>query len=223
MMINLFSTFDPATSMNTSMNWLSLTMPLLLIPLTMWSTSSQHQMIQKIISTKIYTEISSMNIKTPKGTITMLFSILWFIMISNTTGLLPYTFTASSHLCISTSLALTAWLSLNMFAWIKKTNHMLTHMLPLGTPTSLMMFMVCIETISNIIRPLTLAVRLTANMIAGHLLISLISSSMMNSNLMMMLPITTTELTLMMLETTVAFIQSYVFMTLITLYLNETN
>nr|YP_009002061.1 ATP synthase F0 subunit 6 [Cryptocellus narino]AGL11923.1 ATP synthase F0 subunit 6 [Cryptocellus narino] len=223
MMINLFSTFDPATSSLTSLNWISLILPISMMPLSLWSMSSQQQTILKMMSSKINQEIVSMNIKMPKGSLILTFSIFWFIMISNTLGLMPYTFTSTSHLTISLTLALTAWISLNLYGWLKNSNHMMTHTLPMGTPSALMPFMVCIETISNIIRPITLSVRLTANMIAGHLLICLISNTMMNSSFIMCTPIMMAEFMLMLLETAVAFIQSYVFMTLLTLYLDETN
>jgi len=83
------------------------------------------------------------------------------------------------------------------------------------------MFMVIIEIISNIIRPLTLAVRLSANMIAGHLLISLLRNFLKNIYMKIAIPLSSIIIILMTLEMAVSIIQAYVFITLSTLYSNE--
>ncbi|NJI29789.1 F0F1 ATP synthase subunit A, partial [Aeromonas veronii] len=91
--------------------------------------------------------------------------------------------------------------------------------MPQGTPAVLMPFMVCIETISNVIRPGTLAVRLTANIIAGHLLITLLGNTgPISANYLILSLILTTQIALLVLESAVAIIQSYVFAVLSTLY-----
>lgn len=100
----------------------------------------------------------------------------------------------------------------------------LGHLLPEGTPTLLIPVLIIIETISLFIRPLALGVRLTANLTAGHLLIGLISTAAV-----VLLPImptvailTTTILFLLtLLEVAVAMIQAYVFVLLLSLYLQE--
>ena len=84
--------------------------------------------------------------------------------------------------------------------------------------------MVCIETISNVIRPGTLAVRLTANIIAGHLLLTLLGNTgPIASNYLILSLILTTQIALLVLESAVAIIQSYVFAVLRTLYSREVN
>jgi F-type H+-transporting ATPase subunit a len=85
-----------------------------------------------------------------------------------------------------------------------------------------MPFMVCIETIRNVIRPGTLAVRLSANIIAGHLLITLLGSTGPSISLVLLNVLIITQLLLLTLESAVAIIQSYVFAVLSTLYSRET-
>lgn len=153
---------------------------------------------------------------------TLLFiSLFLFIAANNVLGLFPYVFTATSHLSLTLALALPLWLGFMLYGWWNHTQHMLAHMVPLGTPAPLMPFMVLIETIRNVIRPGTLAVRLAANMIAGHLLLVLLGNQgpAMSSSLVSVLLLV--QILLLTLESAVALIQSYVFAVLATLYSSE--
>nr|AXS64972.1 ATP synthase F0 subunit 6 [Cucujoidea sp. 35 KM-2017] len=221
MMMNLFSTFDPSTSMNLPMNWLSSLMIILILPSMYWMIPSRFNMMILIIFNKLHLEFETLLGKTKKGSTLIFISLFYFILINNFLGLFPYIFTSSSHLSFTLTLALPLWLSIMIYGWFNKTTHMLAHLVPQGTPPILMPFMVCIETISNMIRPGTLAVRLSANMIAGHLLLTLLGNtgSMMNMLLINILIIT--QILLLILETAVSMIQSYVFAVLSTLYSSE--
>jgi F-type H+-transporting ATPase subunit a len=92
---------------------------------------------------------------------------------------------------------------------------------PQGTPIALMSFMVLIELTRSLIRPITLCVRLTANMIAGHLLMTLLGNAIINLPFICSLTFLIAPLILTILETAVAVIQAYVFITLVTLYVTE--
>jgi F-type H+-transporting ATPase subunit a len=98
---------------------------------------------------------------------------------------------------------------------------MLAHLVPLGTPGVLMPFMVLIETTRNVIRPGTLAVRLAANMIAGHLLLVLLGNQGPSASSTILSLLLVTQILLLTLESAVAVIQSYVFAVLATLYSSE--
>ena len=104
-------------------------------------------------------------------------SFFSIIIFNNFLGVSHYVFTTTSHIAITLSLALPLWLTFIIFGWINNTQHIFAHLVPQGTPPVLIPFMVCIETISNIIRPWTLAVRLAANIIAGHLLLTLLGNT----------------------------------------------
>nr|ASR18172.1 ATP synthase F0 subunit 6 [Tricentrus sp. EMHAU-15041605] len=215
MMTNLFSTFDPSTG-NTSLNWISSMILLLMMNYNYWTKlNNTTNLIMKILN---YMKEELTIIMPTSGSSIMFLSMSMFILINNLMGLIPYIFTSPSHLTFSLALAMPMWVSFMMYGWINKTNSMFTHLVPMGTPSILMPFMVLIETISNLIRPGSLAVRLTSNMIAGHLLMALLGS---NCNLMTTMILMIIFMLLMMFETAVSLIQSYVFMILATLYSSE--
>nr|NP_976143.1 ATP synthase F0 subunit 6 [Tricholepidion gertschi]AAO40212.1 ATPase 6 [Tricholepidion gertschi] len=225
MMSNLFSVFDPsASTINMSLNWMSTFIGLLIIPTIYWMTPSRKSIFWKNITMTLHKEFSVLIGPTGHAGSTLLFITLFsFILFNNFMGLFPYIFTSSSHLMFTLSLSMPLWLSFMMYGWINHTKHMFAHLVPQGTPSVLMPFMVCIETISNIIRPGTLAVRLAANMIAGHLLMTLLGNTgpSLPSSLITLLIIG--QIALLVLESAVAIIQSYVFAVLTTLYSSEVN
>nr|YP_010835928.1 ATP synthase F0 subunit 6 [Cunedda sp. 1 SJ-2023a]WGC89447.1 ATP synthase F0 subunit 6 [Cunedda sp. 1 SJ-2023a] len=214
MMMNLFSVFDPCTGMF-SMNWLSTLIFLILIPYNFWIMPSKLNLLYNKLLLILNLEISMLT--NYSGMSMFMLSIFYIILMNNIFGLIPFVFTSSSHLVFSLSLALPMWLSFMIFGWINNTNNMFSHLVPIGTPFILMPFMVMIETISNLIRPGSLSVRLTANMIAGHLLMSLLG----DNTPIMMLMLMFMFIVLMSFEIAVSLIQSYVFMTLMTLYSSE--
>nr|YP_009441712.1 ATP synthase F0 subunit 6 [Amphizoa insolens]AOY39244.1 ATP synthase F0 subunit 6 [Amphizoa insolens] len=223
MMSNLFSSFDPSTNIfNLSLNWLSLMMGMMIIPMTFWFIPSRFNMIWINIIITLHKEFKTLlGPMNHKGSTLIFISLFTLILFNNFMGLFPYIFTSSSHMSLTLSLALPLWLTFMMFGWINNTKHMFSHLVPQGTPPILMPFMVCIETISNMIRPGTLAVRLAANMIAGHLLLTLLGNTgpMMNSFTITILILI--QMLLLILEFAVSIIQSYVFAILSTLYSSE--
>ena len=99
----------------------------------------------------------------------------------------------------------------------------IAHLVPLGTPYALIPFMVIIELVRSVIRPLTLSVRLAANIVAGHLLIVLIRNPIARINFNFIILVLSALLLLLILELAVSFIQAYVFRTLTSLYVIEVN
>merc|ERR1719412_2811167 len=113
----------------------------------------------------------------PLGSIFNLIRFFLFIIFSNFLGLLPYIFTSSSHLSFTLSLALPFWMGCILWSIMFQYKNILVHLVPVGTPAVLIPVIVIIETIRNLIRPGALAVRLAANIVAGHLLLSLLGGS----------------------------------------------
>nr|YP_009253533.1 ATP synthase F0 subunit 6 [Pyrgus maculatus]AKJ83277.1 ATP synthase F0 subunit 6 [Pyrgus maculatus] len=225
MMTNLFSIFDPSTNLfNIPLNWLSTMLGIFFIPYSFWLIPNRQFIMWNMIISKLHLEFK--NLLGPnsfKGSTFIFISLFSFVLFNNFLGLFPYIFTSTSHLTISLSITLSLWLSFMFYGWINNSNHMFIHMIPQGTPSILMPFMVLIETISNVIRPGTLAVRLTANMIAGHLLLTLLSSTGINMPNYLIIILILIQILLLTLEAAVAVIQSYVIAILSTLYSNEVN
>nr|YP_009943814.1 ATP synthase F0 subunit 6 [Tachuris rubrigastra]QOD95645.1 ATP synthase F0 subunit 6 [Tachuris rubrigastra] len=154
----------------------------------------------------------------------VLTSLLTFLLTINLLGLLPYTFTPTTQLSMNLALAFPLWLATLLTGLRHQPSASLGHLLPEGTPTPLIPALILIETTSLLIRPLALGVRLTANLTAGHLLIQLISTA--TTVLLPLMPavslLTMTVLLLLtVLEVAVAMIQAYVFVLLLSLYLQE--
>nr|AII02537.1 ATP synthase F0 subunit 6 [Dysstroma truncata] len=225
MMSNLFSIFDPSTNLfNLPLNWLSTFLGLLFLPYTFWLIPNRHFMLWNFIMSKLHNEFKTLLKNNYFNGSTFIFiSLFTFILFNNFLGLFPYIFTSTSHLTLSLSISLPLWLSFMLYGWINNYQHMFTHMIPQGTPGILMPFMVLIETISNIIRPGTLAVRLTANMIAGHLLMTLLSGTGNSFPSYLIFFLIIIQIMLLILESAVAIIQSYVIAILSTLYSSEVN
>nr|YP_004347579.1 ATP synthase F0 subunit 6 [Sphoeroides testudineus]BAK09774.1 ATPase subunit 6 [Sphoeroides testudineus] len=154
----------------------------------------------------------------------MFTSLMIFIISINMLGLLPYTYTPTTQLSMNLALAVPLWLMTVIIGLRKNPTAALGHLLPEGTPTALIPALIIIETISLFIRPLALGVRLTANLTAGHLLMQLIATAaFVLLPLMPTVAILTTILLylLTLLEVAVAMIQAYVFVLLLSLYLQE--
>nr|AAK48489.1 ATPase subunit 6 [Oreothlypis superciliosa]AAK48491.1 ATPase subunit 6 [Oreothlypis superciliosa]ADO22764.1 ATP synthase F0 subunit 6 [Oreothlypis superciliosa]WDE78450.1 ATP synthase subunit 6 [Leiothlypis ruficapilla] len=154
----------------------------------------------------------------------ILTSLMVFLLLINLLGLLPYTFTPTTQLSMNLALAFPLWLATLLTGLRNQPSASLGHLLPEGTPTPLIPALILIETTSLLIRPLALGVRLTANLTAGHLLIQLISTA--TTALFSTMPVVSllTFLVLFLLtilEVAVAMIQAYVFVLLLSLYLQE--
>lgn len=223
MITNLFSTFDPSTNiLNLSLNWIRTLIGLLLIPLIYWFIPSRINIIWINVIITLHKEFKTLlGPYNQRGGTFIFISLFSLILFNNFIGLFPYIYTSSRHISITLSLALPLWLRFILYGWINNTQHIFAHLVPQGTPPILMPFIVCIETIRNIIRPGTLAVRLAANIIAGHLLLTLLGNTgpIINSSIISLLIIV--QLLLLTLEFAVSIIQSYVFAILSTLYSRE--
>lgn len=222
---NLFSIFDPKVLwLGLRVNWISAILVLTWSPTVFW-LSKPGILFSWVALLKSLAREFKLNfnpVRTPGHTHWAL-RLFLIILLNNVGGLTPYTFTASRHLTFSVRLALASWLGYIIYSLLIDCGRALAHLVPVGTPYILMPFIVLIELIRNIIRPLTLSVRLAANLVAGHLLITLIRTPGPLVSWALLALLIRGLVILVVLERAVAFIQAYVFRMLRTLYLAEVN
>ena len=155
------------------------------------------------------------------------FVLFLFVLLSNLIGLIPYSFTITSHLIVTFALALTVFVGVNIICVKEHGLHMISLFLPPGTSLGLALLLVPIEFVSYMFKPISLGVRLFANMMAGHTLLKVIAgfawSMMLSSGFLFvahLVPLLVLVL-LVGLELGVAMIQAYVFTILTCIYLND--
>nr|YP_004564198.1 ATP synthase F0 subunit 6 [Acridotheres cristatellus]ABS00728.1 ATPase subunit 6 [Acridotheres cristatellus]ABS00734.1 ATPase subunit 6 [Acridotheres grandis]AEG25181.1 ATP synthase F0 subunit 6 [Acridotheres cristatellus] len=225
MNLSFFDQFSSPSLLGIPLILISMTFPALLLPSpgNRWITSRLSTLQLWFINLVTKQLMMPLDKKGHKWAL-ILTSLMIFLLLINLLGLLPYTFTPTTQLSMNLALAFPLWLATLLTGLRNQPSASLGHLLPEGTPTPLIPALVLIETTSLLIRPLALGVRLTANLTAGHLLIQLIStastalfSTMPAVSLLTLLIL----LLLTILEVAVAMIQAYVFVLLLSLYLQE--
>nr|ANE20538.1 ATP synthase F0 subunit 6 [Zosterops sp.] len=225
MNLSFFDQFSSPSLLGIPLILISMTFPALLLPSldNRWITnrlSTLQLWFVNLITKQLMTPLNKEGHKWAL----ILTSLMIFLLLINLLGLLPYTFTPTTQLSMNLALAFPLWLATLLTGLRNQPSASLGHLLPEGTPTPLIPALILIETTSLLIRPLALAVRLTANLTAGHLLIQLISTATVAlfSTMPMVSLLTLLVLFLLtILEIAVAMIQAYVFVLLLSLYLQE--
>jgi F-type H+-transporting ATPase subunit a len=223
-MTNLFSAFDPSSIIGTRFNWVSSLLVLLVVPGSLFSAKSLSTKAWSQFTRILHTEFSRVFGHMAKpGSTWFIISLFVCIFINNGLGLFPYIFTSTRHMAFALSLALPLWAGHVLLSWFRQPQYALAHLVPAGTPAALISFIVLIEFVRNIIRPITLSVRLMANLTAGHLLLCLLSSNIPTAPGFSVIAMVIAALAvLVVLEVAVSLIQAYVFTLLRRLYLEET-
>nr|ABS00696.1 ATPase subunit 6 [Aplonis grandis] len=225
MNLSFFDQFSSPSLLGIPLILIAMTFPALLItpPNNRWITDRLSTLQLWFVNLVTKQLMMPLNKKGHKWAL-ILTSLMIFLLLINLLGLLPYTFTPTTQLSMNLALAFPLWLATLLTGLRNQPSASLGHLLPEGTPTPLIPALVLIETTSLLIRPLALGVRLTANLTAGHLLIQLISTA--TTTLFSTMP-AVSLLTLLVLflltilEVAVAMIQAYVFVLLLSLYLQE--
>ena len=149
-----------------------------------------------------------------------LFTLFMFVLLGNLLGMVPWSFTFTSHIIVTFALAAVVFLGVTLIGIIKHGPKFLTLFVPHGVPTVLLILLVPIEMLSYCIRPFTLAIRLFANMMAGHTMLFIFASFVTSLGIFGILPIGM-DVFLVLLEFLVAALQAYVFLILSCLYLKD--
>nr|AJA05271.1 ATP synthase F0 subunit 6 [Eopsaltria griseogularis]AJA05284.1 ATP synthase F0 subunit 6 [Eopsaltria griseogularis]AJA05453.1 ATP synthase F0 subunit 6 [Eopsaltria griseogularis]AJA05674.1 ATP synthase F0 subunit 6 [Eopsaltria griseogularis] len=225
MNLSFFDQFSSPSLLGIPLILISMTFPALLLPSmdNRWVTNRLSTIQLWIVNLITKQLMMPLDKKGHKWAL-ILTSLMIFLLLINLLGLLPYTFTPTTQLSMNLALAFPLWLATLLTGLRNQPSASLSHLLPEGTPTPLIPALILIETTSLLIRPLALGVRLTANLTAGHLLIQLISTATVTLASTMPVISLLTLLVLFLLtilEVAVAMIQAYVFVLLLSLYLQE--
>ncbi len=180
---------------------------------------------KQIFAEKIYniaSDLVGINIgEQGKEFIPLILSIFLFLLACNILGLLPYSFTATSHIAITFTLAMIVFFSVTIVGFIKHGTKFLSLFLPHGIPLWLAPLMIIIELFAFLARPVTLSLRLVANMIAGHVLLKVLAGFMV-SLMFLLKPLPLPLIVILCgFELCVALLQAYIFALLSCVYLND--
>lgn len=153
----------------------------------------------------------------------LIFSIFTFILVCNCLGMTPYSFTATSQICVTLSLSILCFLIITIYAIIRNGISGFFHMfLPSGVPIWMSPIIFLIEFFSFLIRPITLSVRLFANMVAGHVLLKVIAGFIISLGFIFGILPFVFSIIMTGFELFVAILQAYIFAILVCAYLSET-
>lgn len=221
--LSLFVSFDPKTDLFIEINWIIIFLVTRIFFLRIWKNSSRLNITLSVLRQQIGNQfkIALKSNKDARGGIFI--SLFLLILAANIIGLFPNIFTPTRHISLNILISLPIWIGFLVYGWIKFTNKIFAHLVPSGTPLPLIRFIVLIELIRNLIRPLTLRIRLIANIVSGHLLLTLIGNLIERSNIYIVILLTFIQGILTTLELGVAFIQAYVFCILLTLYSDDSD
>nr|YP_010274796.1 ATP synthase F0 subunit 6 [Craseoschema thyasiricola]UJV31471.1 ATP synthase F0 subunit 6 [Craseoschema thyasiricola] len=227
MTFDVFSSMDPGLLLFTSPYLLfpMLFTPLLMLSLLLkWNPHSTY-MLMMFNTMKIMTNQSSRTMGKNISSFANILNILFILLIvMNMLGILPYVFSMTSQLIITLPLALTLWLSIVVSSIRTNQTLVFAHFLPSGAPGWLNPFLILIEFISYIVRPLTLAIRITANISTGHVVLSMMGSynaSFLFSSMLLASLVIMIQTGYIMFEMAIALIQAYIFSLLLTLFAND--
>lgn len=228
MILDIFSSFDPfafnSTIPSTTLFLYINISIIILIQSSFWIRTSQKSALMSPIHSLIYIQLSRTFIRRLKGIRTVVSTLFAVIIIINLLGLVPYTFSLSSHLIFTLRFGLPLWLSIIISRFTKNLKSSIAHFLPDGAPDWLNPFLVLIETTRIIVRPITLSFRLAANIRAGHIVLRLIgiycAAAWFNSIRASILLLLTT-LGYIIFEIAICLIQAYIFCLLLSLYADD--
>nr|WNO18567.1 ATP synthase F0 subunit 6 [Neolepetopsis sp.] len=228
MLVDIFSTFDDHNFV--FMNYYILMWVLVLfcgsfLFCMKWVSSSLSMELFNVLKLVVFTQ-SSRSFGSKLGGFSLVLSSFFIVLfVFNMSGLVPYVFSVSAHLSFSLSFGFCFWASLIISSFSYNFLVSLSHLLPVGAPSFLNPFLVLVETASIFFRPLTISIRLVANISAGHIVLGLVGSflceAIISGSLISLVVICMLEMGYFTFEFGVAMIQSYIFCLLVSLYSEE--
>lgn len=222
--INLFETFDPSIYFiyKFQFNWIFISITIIIFPINYWLIPSRLNILFNKFIFNLFNEFSISIKKKIINNLFIFLRLIFFIIFINFFRLFPYIFSSTRHLLFNLSLSLSLWLRFFIYLIYNFPINFLKHLVPLNSPKPLIHFIVIIELIRLIIRPWTLSIRLSSNLISGHLILILLRNFIINWIRIIPISIIIQNI-LLILEISISIIQAYVFSILLSLYFNESN
>jgi len=149
----------------------------------------------------------------------LIFTLFMFILFCNLLGMVPASFTVTSHIIVTLAIAVILFIGVTIIGFVKHGLHFFSLLLPAGTPWWMMPLMIAIELVSYLSRPISLSIRLAANMLAGHLLLTIIAGFVM-IGVLGVVPFAFL-IVFTGFEIFIACLQAYIFTLLTCIYLND--
>jgi len=168
----------------------------------------------------ISTMVSSTAGESAKKFVPLIFSLFFFILGCNLIGLIPFSFTATSHIAVTFALAAAIFIFITILGFVKNGWHYLSLFLPSGVPMVMAPLIIVIELFAYLARPVSLSIRLAANMVAGHIVLKVLGGFIIISGFLGIFPLLL--LTIMTgFEIFIAVLQAYIFSILVCVYLSD--
>ncbi len=150
----------------------------------------------------------------------IIFTLFMFVLVGNMLGMVPYSFTFTSHIIVTFAMASIVFIGVTVLAFVRHGMHFFTFFVPPGSPIWMWPLLIPIEVLSYLSRPVSLSVRLFANMLAGHTLLKVIAGFIVTLGIAGVIPLVVV-VALTGLELLIAFLQAYVFTILTCLYIKD--
>nr|YP_010852300.1 ATP synthase F0 subunit 6 [Desmaulus extinctorium]WGH72832.1 ATP synthase F0 subunit 6 [Desmaulus extinctorium] len=228
MLVDIFSSFDDNNQVFMSsyfLMWLFSFINLSLLTFFFWLDNTRWMYIISLFKNTVSSQIFRSYGNKLGGFMNVVGGVFLLIIFMNLISLVPYVFSNTSHLVLSFSLGFPLWASLILSSIFFNWSSVVAGLLPMGAPAALNPFLVIIETVSILVRSITLSVRLTANMSAGHIVLTLIGNylceSIFSSSIGGLISLSAIQIFYTIFEFGISIIQAYIFCLLITLYSDE--
>nr|YP_009131232.1 ATP synthase F0 subunit 6 [Cryptochiton stelleri]AIA77081.1 ATP synthase F0 subunit 6 [Cryptochiton stelleri] len=228
MMMDIFSSFDDNNFTLFSFSyliWIFGLIPVFMTQNVLWAGNSRGSSLMLSPKNFMSSQVMRTLGKRIGGFMNMVISIFLLLVFVNLLGLSPYVFSLSSHLSFAFCFGLPFWFSLILSGSFHNVSEVISHLLPSGAPSVLNPFLVLVETVSIGVRPITLSVRLAANMSAGHIILGLVGSYLsvgffaFSFSILVLLLVV--QIFYFLFEIGVSLIQAYIFALLVSLYSDD--
>lgn len=224
MLLDIFSIFDPhrgRSAIASYIVWTLVVITISSVAITLWQRDRSFRSLLKRVIRVSESLVKQTLRKELGGTVSLFSALILTLIYINFMGLVPYVFRTTRHMALNFRISLPIWLAVVTSGLLFNHKLFLAHFQPAGSPTFLSPLLCLIELVSNLVRPLTLAVRLTANLRTGHILMTLIGVGFIGTSSTGGILILSLGAFYFIFEIVISIIQAYIFTLLPTLYMDD--